>query len=94
MLLWTAWQRSALQHRAATVRADIECAAGQPSGPIAVALRDWWVGRRSCEQGAAQRQLCRAMAVRKESDMADTVEPIRHGVQQEPPNELVGSSSP
>jgi hypothetical protein len=31
------------------------------------------------------------MAVRREADMADAVEPVRHGVQQEPPNELVGS---
>ena len=84
-------QRSALQHRAATVRTDIECMAGQLADPIAIALRGWRVGCRGCEQSTAQRQLCGAMAVREEANMADAVEPIRHGVQQESPNEFVGS---
>ena len=83
-------QRSALQHRATAVRTDIECMAGQPADPIAIALRRWWIRCRGCEQSTAQRQLC-GMAVREEADMADAVEPIRHGVQQESPNEFVGS---
>src|SRR5215469_11858367 len=91
MWLWTAWQQSALQHCAATVRANIECVTGQPAGPVAVVLRFWRIGRRSCEQSPAQRQLIGAVAVREEADMADAMEPIRHGVQQKPSNELVGS---
>jgi len=31
------------------------------------------------------------MAVREEADVADTVEPVGNGVQQEPPNEFIGS---
>src|SRR6516165_8179983 len=64
--------------------------AGQPAGPLAIVLWHWWVWRGGCEQGTAQRQLRRAMAVREEADVADAVEPIRNGVQQEPPNEFIG----
>lgn len=65
--------------------------ASQPAGALAVALRRRWLWRRGCEQSTAQRQLCGAMAVREEADMADAVEPVRHGVEKEPPNEFVGS---
>src|SRR6476661_762473 len=30
------------------------------------------------------------MAVGEEADMADAMKPVRHGMQQEPPDELVG----
>ena len=81
MWLSTARQRSTLQHCAATVRADIECMAGQPTGPIAVILRCWRIWRRTGEQSTAQRQLVGAVAVREEADMADAMEPVRYGVQ-------------
>ena len=89
MWLWTARQRAAFLHGAATVRTDIECVTGQPAGPITVALRRWQIRRGSREQSTAQCQLRRAMAVGEEADVTDAVEPVWNGVQQEPPNEFI-----
>ena len=81
----------ARMHRAAAVRADVERLAGQVDGgaPASSARRrfvGWWRG----EQVAAQRQLGGAMAVGEEADMADAVEAVGQGVQQEAADELVG----
>ena len=62
----------------------------QALGRLAIGLGRRWFGLGSSEQGAAQRQLRGAAAVGEETDMADAMEAVGHGVQQEPPYEPVG----
>ncbi len=44
--------------------------------------------RWSIQQPAAERELLGAMAVGEEAVMTDAMEAVRHGVEQEAPNEL------
>jgi hypothetical protein len=49
-----------------------------------------WFGCRGCLRRSTERQFLGAMAVGEEADITDAVEPVRHGVQQEPAGEFVG----
>ena len=56
--------------------------------PSAVRWRLWW---QCCgEQFATERQLCGAVTIGKEADVADAMKTAGHGVLQEATDELVG----
>ena len=56
---------------------------------LAIALGWRRFGLGGCEQRATNLQLPGTVAVGEEPDVADAVEPVRHGVQQKPPHEFI-----
>ncbi len=74
-------------------RADVESVPSQTAMALAIALGWRRLGCGSREQGRAQLQLGGAVTVGEKADMADAMEPVGHGMQQEPPDELVGGQS-
>ena len=85
-------QRPALLHWTSALGANVQGVPGQAAVALAIALGRWRLGRGRREQGAAPRELGGAMAIRQKPNMADAVEAVGHGMQQEPPHELAGGA--